>query len=557
MRLSLLILQANGIGRDLIMQMHISSIKLSEFRRFHDLTINLPSQVRLVILTGPNGSGKSAVFDALTLWARIKSGFSWSGDADRYFARGLAPGEAYQRIHVSFHDFEADQSQDGSKFREIVYVRSAYRNEPTFSLQGISRPNHGGSLVEESAQRMTQTESRVSTNYQRLIGDALEGVFANEPASTTIGDFRTKTVGPLREAMMRLFPDLVLNDLGNPMQNATFRFDKGDVKSFPYQNLSSGEKAAFDLLLDLAVKATNRTQSVYCLDEPETHLNSRVQSALLEELLRFLPDQSQLWLATHSIGIMRRARDFEAATPGTVAFLDMSEKDFDLPQVLEPIKPGRPFWERALNVALNDMAFLVAPSAVVLCEGTPAGMHGKNTEFDARCLDTIFAGEFPDTRFVSVGNASDVENDRLALGRGISAIVKGCTIKRLVDKDDLSEGEIADLQKNGVRVLSRRTIENYLFDDDILTALCYKVGKQQESAELLLEKQRAVEHSVARGNPHDDLKSASGDIFNNTKRRLGLVGAGNSVQAFARDTLAPLVTSTTNVYSELRHSIFS
>ena len=46
--------------------MKIKSIKLRNFRRFTDLTIEgLSEKAKLVVMIGPNGSGKSSVFDAL------------------------------------------------------------------------------------------------------------------------------------------------------------------------------------------------------------------------------------------------------------------------------------------------------------------------------------------------------------------------------------------------------------------------------------------------------------------------------------------------------------
>lgn len=44
--------------------MKIKSIKLSHFRRFTDLTINLgDSPKKIIALVGPNGCGKSSIFD--------------------------------------------------------------------------------------------------------------------------------------------------------------------------------------------------------------------------------------------------------------------------------------------------------------------------------------------------------------------------------------------------------------------------------------------------------------------------------------------------------------
>ena len=48
--------------------MKIKSIKLKDFKRFTDLTIEgLPETAKLVVMIGPNGCGKSSVFDALKL----------------------------------------------------------------------------------------------------------------------------------------------------------------------------------------------------------------------------------------------------------------------------------------------------------------------------------------------------------------------------------------------------------------------------------------------------------------------------------------------------------
>lgn len=285
-------------------------------------------------------------------------------------------------------------------------------------------------------------------------------------------------------------------------------------------------------------------------------MSPRLQGALLGELLTLLPAGSQLWLATHSIGMMRRARDLAALHREEVTFLDFEDRYFDQPQILEPVLPTRAFWGRSLRVALDDLAELVAPKQVVVCEGKPLGAGGGRIAVDANCYDVIFSTEFPDTRFLSAGNAADVATDRLAFTEAIKALARGISVIRLIDRDDRSPQEIADLQAQTIKVLSRRHIESYLYDDEILTALCIKKGNAAVAPDLIADKMAAITASVGRGNAPDDVKSASGEIYNAAKRRLGLVGVGNDSTAFMQSTLAPLVTNNTAVYRELRLDIF-
>jgi len=184
-------------------------------------------------------------------------------------------------------------------------------------------------LRENRVGRLTENDATVSLNYARIAANSLEDAFEKEDSRTTIGEFRDKAISDIRDPIQRLFPDLVLNGLGNPLVSGTFKFDKGTSKGFQYKNLSGGEKAAFDILLDFVVKKREFNNTVFCIDEPEAHMNPRLQGALLEELFTLLPACSQLWIATHSIGMMRRARDLAAVHPGEVIFVDFEGHDFD------------------------------------------------------------------------------------------------------------------------------------------------------------------------------------------------------------------------------------
>ncbi|MEA2051959.1 MAG: AAA family ATPase [Euryarchaeota archaeon] len=103
--------------------------------------------------------------------------------------------------------------------------------------------------------------------------------------------------------MTNVFEDLLLNKVGDPLEDGAFHFEKGSSKSFHYKNLSGGEKSAFDLLLDLIIKLQYYNDTVFLIDEPESHMHTRLQGKLVKELYNLTPNNSQLWLTTHSLGV--------------------------------------------------------------------------------------------------------------------------------------------------------------------------------------------------------------------------------------------------------------
>ena len=48
--------------------MKIRSVELKHFKRFHHFKIELPDNIKLVILAGPNGTGKSSLFEGFNFW---------------------------------------------------------------------------------------------------------------------------------------------------------------------------------------------------------------------------------------------------------------------------------------------------------------------------------------------------------------------------------------------------------------------------------------------------------------------------------------------------------
>ena len=108
--------------------MKIKSIKLKDFKRFTDLSIEgLPETAKLVVMIGPNGCGKSSVFDALNTYA---------------YRLGMAADDV-EYLEKYYQDMD-------------YYTKS---NEPRYSI------SYYKSLQQTQEQRMTSYEWDIATSY--------------------------------------------------------------------------------------------------------------------------------------------------------------------------------------------------------------------------------------------------------------------------------------------------------------------------------------------------------------------------------------------------------
>lgn len=530
--------------------MKIRQINLTNFKLFTSTKIgDIPDTAKLIVLVGPNGCGKSSLIDAVLFFHRqTLAGF---GGYDETYHRKQIPDAtqgAGELVQVDFHD---PQPNSQAEMRKAVYVRSAYRNDPEFQIQNL--PRIEPAVNQSRVTRLIDNDQVVMQNYQRLVSQGFQEIFEGLNPNVTVGEFREQSIGPIRDAMQRLFPGLVLNSLGNPLSEGTFKFNKGDSNAFLYKNLSGGEKAAFDLLLDVLVKRREFDDTVFFIDEPEAHMSATLQGPLLQEVYDAIPDRAQLWIATHSIGMMRKARDISQIDADAVVFLDFDGLNFDLPLEIGPTEPDRPFWKRAMQIALDDIAGYVAPERVVLCEG---GGSTVRSNFDAECYNEIFKTQYPQVVFLGAGNADDIQNDPRGVTRLLGALTPDVVVIRLIDRDDRTDAEIASLDGQGVRVLTHRTIESYLLDDSVLESVCQAFGQPELTGQFLEAKRVALRVSVEAGGPVDDIKRPAGDIYNTAKRLFPDRKLGSDKRAFMKGFCAPMIQQGTPMYIQLRQDIF-
>lgn len=533
--------------------MRIKSVHLSNYKRFTDLKISgIPESARLVVLIGPNGSGKSSLFDAFLMK-------SW-GSLNNYLMSGNSQYEGYYRkISVADRESTGQLAESitiechhrgllsGPQLAAAFNVRSAYRNEADFRMETLQAV--GPSHTVRRFDRIIDTDQSVSDNYNRLAWKRQSDIDRDAPGDLTIDQYRKEFLNGLQDVMRDLFvdPPLTLQDFGGVQDAGAFRFSKGTSKDFHYKNLSGGEKAAFDLLLDIFVKRQEYLDAVYCIDEPESHVSTALHGPLLNAMLELVPRECQLWIATHSIGFVRQAYELMKNDCSAV-FLDFSEHDFDHPVVMSPRTPNRSFWQMTYREALNDLSDLLTPENIVICEGDKAK---ADKGFDADCYNRLFSESRPETLFVSYGGANEVTGSQNLINV-LGAVAKGSRVWRLIDRDDMTDDERDRQAQDGLRVLKRREIENYLYDPDVLCTFLMRNGMDSLSDNVLQKRRQLLDCAVR----PEDVKSISRDLFQYIKKTTRVPNLGNRREEFALQHLVPALQETPYVFQELSGAIF-
>ena len=510
--------------------MRIRSIHLTKFKRFTDLTIEgIPDTAKLVILVGPSGSGKSSLFDAINAWGKEHRYSSYDPE---YYRKDEQPTNS--RSHQQFGNLGVTINADDCppNLGQACYIRSAYRHTSKFSVSTVTKIDESEYWRLDGQRDFSAPDVEVERNYHRVYDQIMKEVFKSEERTNV--QIREQVIGQVRDSLQSIFPDLWLHSLEDPEGGGTFYFEKGVAKKYNYVNLSGGEKAAFDLLLDFIVRREYYPNAVMCIDEPEAHMGLGAQGKLLEVLYELIPEKSQLWLGTHSIGILRASKKILEANPGEVVFLDFSGHDFDQEVNIKPITtPDRNFWRSLHDSVLEDLSGLLAPEKIIVCESTP-GSDG----FDARCYNEIFAKNYPDALFVFAGGKGELDKIIPIL----QTVIQKAEIFVVRDRDDLLDRRRDELIQQGIHVLNRTSIEDYLIHDEVLK-------KFADSNSLDENQLQALKNTNG-----DNAKARAGQIYQRV-RQYG-VPVGETKEEFLSDVIAPLLSEEMATYQELEKDIF-
>lgn len=533
--------------------MYIKKIQMKDYKRFYDLTIDLgENPKRIVALVGPNGCGKSSVFDAMIYATGIYGNKIGNGNIKDYHYHSLTqdPSFGYNNVILNFSQGNFmniyEMKKKEGKEKSIISFRSSFRYNnnlkitQTTSVEDMLKNNYGASNASEIDRRIEESYRRLFAKYNNY----------RDNNDVRPSEARAHIIGELNNSLTKCL-DLEISNLGNVEGGkGTLYFRKKDSPiEFEYNVLSAGEKEVIDILLDLYLRKDFYDDSIYIIDEPELHLNTSIQRALLIEINKIIPNDCQIWIATHSIGFLRALqvdlKDISQIIEFKKENLWASKK-----YILTPAKLSRFHWQNIFSTSLDDLSKLICPKTIIYCEGKDKPQKdGGELGLDAEVYNKIFAEQYPDVLFVSSGGNTELDQ-RSDIAIAILSKVFS-ELKILVLKDrDMASGKMTNLEDrdlylennpNNHRVLKRFEIENYLYDKEVLKAYCL-----DKNLEFNLDKYNSIVKDIN----NDNLKDQTSAIKSCCNIKSSL-----NPEVFKKN-LASYITKNMEVYKELEEVIF-
>ena len=533
--------------------MKIRKIHMEDYKRFHDLTIDLGEKPkRIVAFVGPNGCGKSSVFDAM-LYLDNAYGSNRNCKDYKYHSLKQDSNYNYQKISIEFDDGKNFDSvrrlceSEGKKYT-VFSFRSSYRYNSNLKINSIQAvPDI--ILNQDGAGTSSDLDNRMEQNYRRIYA-RLYTLLEKDEKKYTLELAKNEIIGDLNKSLCNCL-NLKIASLGIITNgNGSIYFSKNDSDvTFEYNVLSAGEKEVVDILLDLYLRKDNYTDSIYVIDEPELHINSSIQRKLINEINSIVPDNCQIWIATHSIGFIRSLQE-ELNNESQIIEFEEDNNWASEKYILKPLKKSRSNWKRLFSVAMEDLSNLIVPKRFIYCEGKDLpNSKGEACGLDENVYNNIFEENYPETLFVSSGGSTELEQRSSVALSVLSKALKYIEIWILKDRDMSSGKETSENQRqiylnntdNNHRVLKRYEMENYLFDKEVLKKYCNenKLNFDEEKYD------RCIKDIV-----NENVKDNTGMI----KSICGIT-ASISNEIFKLN-LSKLITEDMNVYKELEDCIF-
>ncbi len=461
--------------------MKIQNLHIQNFKRFTDLDIKgIPADTKLVLLIGENGSGKSCIFDAFEWLSRpMKQGNHLEDDA--YYKKNqketikLSVKLDGERVIKK----EGKHYYAGERYASNFYGRSSLRIVPR-----IVNTNFSSQIIEkdsDSPETYIDFDNRFLSDvikYTQDINKALrEPIFSGKHVD--LNQIFKSYIEPLNDAFRNIFGEsnqtvirLIQYEDATVLTPPKLVFKKG-LSEINYDLLSHGEKQVVIILLNFVVRREKYKDTIFFIDEMDAHMNTALQFNLIKEITEnWIPENCQLWTASHSLGFIDYAKQYSFAQ-----IIDLDQLDYDQKQVLYPsVKDSLDVYEVAVPKTLILEIF--KNKKIIICERSDSEYYN------------LSLGNH-EVIFIPARDSKEVfltaKNQRSYVG--------------LRDRDYLKDEEIDELTSlfPNLKILGMYSIENYIYHPENIASLrLLSFDKRDYVAEITRQKNEKLIEIVAK-----------------------------------------------------------
>jgi hypothetical protein len=290
----------------------IKSVTLRRFKRFTDVTFELPGHV---VLAGPNNTGKTTVLQAIAAWDLALRVWQQRNDFQRH-------GIAYSKVPIARPDFAAVPLRN---FELLWNERQYKRQDPLeIAIQWDEQWTITMELIADTTEQIfvrpkgkLDREILRDLRFQTVYVPPMTGLNTHEPVFTFIKQNELLGQGKPGEVIRNLLVEAHQSDKWEELTNCIKRLFNYELMPpntsganiiAEYTTSISGPRfdiasagSGFQQVLMLLAFLYARPASVLLLDEPDAHLHVLLQDAIYSELRSVATRQnSQLIVSTHS-----------------------------------------------------------------------------------------------------------------------------------------------------------------------------------------------------------------------------------------------------------------
>lgn len=502
--------------------MRIRHIKVTRWRHFENIELQLSDDASLVCVVGANGTGKSHLLELVAACAH-KLGLSQGIEIPRgdpfndphdfslrfFLAQGVSDavdvGLGNQPLYAQWDRTLTIEDRRGAapEVSRVIAGGLADKNEAAQFATRVVKALRGSQQVHflsldadraypkknfnfnEVAQAyeidwagIEYTRGRSYKTSSTLYDEWIKYFLAQENQSGTRliqAMRRAKASGgdppdfedhfePYAAALQVVLPHVRFS--GVDSKKRTLLFDTTGLE-LSFDQLSGGEREIAFLVGQ--IDRFGLRQGLFLLDEPELHLNADLIRAWVAYLTGTV-STGQIWLATHSLEAV------EAAGQQSTFVLERNAEKRKVDSLAR--LDSRPVLS-ALSRAVGTPAFSITQLRFVFVEGEEG--VGERERF------RNLAGLLEDVRFLECGSCNEVVR-RVNSVRALAAETQtGIRMGGVVDRDFRSDFDARSFgDANGVFVLPVHEVENFFLCPTTLAILLHQNGQHGKSAEEMI-----------------------------------------------------------------------